>query len=371
MAPSAPPEGKQMQDEEDTTRTVGLVADPGIAQSFADRICHQLEERLNKLGEYAYSWKVIVDPLTLPQGESGRAKFDSIAPKLRAKNGWDYIIYLTDGPHYEQNRPVRSVISPQQTAAALSIPALGIATPCTVSKALVEVVQELATGTAPTPNSLERAFSFRGRMNDADEHSKINSIEGLSGRLWLALGMIRSNRPWRLVPQLSSAMAGAAATGAFGVFYTSIWQMADYLSNQRLALITVSSIAMLSFWLIFHNRLWERPEGHRRKERKLVYNVATVLTVALAATIMYLILFLALFTASLVVIDQEFLASQVEHEVSLVEYLNLAWLAASLGTMGGAIGSSFDDAKLVQQATFSQREYERRNLHLEEEDAKE
>ena len=320
-----------MQDEEDTTRTVGLVADPGIAQSFADRICHQLEERLNKLGEYAYSWKVIVDPLTLPQGESGRAKFDSIAPKLRAKNGWDYIIYLTDGPHYEQNRPVRS----------------------------------------PTPNSLERAFSFRGRMNDADEHSKINSIEGLSGRLWLALGMIRSNRPWRLVPQLSSAMAGAAATGAFGVFYTSIWQMADYLSNQRLALITVSSIAMLSFWLIFHNRLWERPEGHRRKERKLVYNVATVLTVALAATIMYLILFLALFTASLVVIDQEFLASQVEHEVSLVEYLNLAWLAASLGTMGGAIGSSFDDAKLVQQATFSQREYERRNLHLEEEDAKE
>ena len=32
--------------------------------------------------------------------------------------------------------------------------------------------------------------------------------------------------------------------------------------------------------------------------------------------------------------------------------------------MGGAIGSSFDEVREVQRATFSQREYERRNMEF-------
>ncbi|MBP2366780.1 hypothetical protein JOF36_002476 [Pseudonocardia parietis] len=34
--------------------------------------------------------------------------------------------------------------------------------------------------------------------------------------------MVRANRPWRLVPNLSLAIAGAAAGAAFGVFYSNI-----------------------------------------------------------------------------------------------------------------------------------------------------
>lgn len=180
----------------------------------------------------------------------------------------------------------------------------------------------------------------------------------------LVVGMILGNRPWRLVPRLSSALAGAAATGAFGVFYTSIWSMADYLSFGRLVFITVVSILVLSTWLLFHNRLWETPRGARRKEKLLLYNVATVLTVVIAAAAMYVLLFIALFLGSLVVIDQAFLSFELDHEATISEYLNLAWLAASLGTLGGAIGSSFDEAKSVQRATFSQREVERRNIVL-------
>ena len=87
-----------------------------------------------------------------------------------------------------------------------------------------------------------------------------------------------------------------------------------------------------------------------------------MLTVGFAAAAMYLLLFLTLLAGSLIVIDQEYLAYQLRHDVTLAEYVNLAWLASSLGTMGGAIGSSFDGAKEVQRATFSQREYERRNM---------
>ncbi|WP_279403471.1 hypothetical protein [Arthrobacter sp. JCM 19049] len=110
------------------------------------------------------------------------------------------------------------------------------------------------------------------------------------------------------------------------------------------------------------------PRGVRRRERWVLYNVATLVTVGLAAAAMYLVLYGVLLLGALAVIDIEFLSEQLGHEASLDEYLNLAWLAASLGTMGGAIGSSFDDEQAVRQATFSHREYERRNLQLEEED---
>lgn len=351
--------------QEPEKRTVGLIADPGIATAMANRIAVRLEEGLEKLQQQEHQWEVQVAPFSLPLEQSGRVALNDKVPRLREKHGWDFIIYLTDAPHYVQNRPVRSVISVEDASAVLSLPTLGIARPRTVARELAELVKELASGKAPAAplTPLGRAMSVHASRQDGqNEQNRISSIEGMRGRLLLIAGMVRSNRPWKLVPRLSSAMAGAAATGAFGVFYTSIWSMADYLPAARLSLITVASISILTLWLLFHNRLWESPKGIRRGERMLVYNAATVMTVGFAAAIMYVLLFLTLLAGSLIVIDQEYLAYQLRHDVTLAEYVNLAWLASSLGTMGGAIGSSFDGAKEVQRATFSQREYERRNM---------
>jgi len=356
-----------MSVQEPEKRTVGLIADPGIADAMANRIAARLEGVMEKLQEHEQQWDVQVAPFSLPLGESGRVALNDKVPRLREKHGWDFIIYLTDAPHYVQNRPVRSVISVEDASAVLSMPSLGLARPRTVARELAELVRELATGKqpAPPPTPLGRVMSVHASRQDGqNEQNRISSIEGLRGRLLLIAGMVRSNQPWKLVPRLSSAMAGAVATGAFGVFYTSIWSMADYLPAGRLSLITVSSILILTLWLLLHNRLWERPKGNRRRERMVVYNAATVLTVGFAAAVMYLLLFLALLAGSLIVIDQEYLAYQLRHDVTLAEYVNLAWLASSLGTMGGAIGSSFDEVKEVQRATFSQREYERRNMEF-------
>lgn len=356
-----------MSVQEPEMRTVGLIADPGIADAMANRVATRLEGVLEKLQEQEHRWDVQVAPFSLPLGESGRVALNDKVPKLREKHGWDFIIYLTDAPHYVQNRPVRSVISVEDASAVLSMPSLGMARPRTVARELAELVRELATGKqpAPPPTPLGRVMSVHASRQDGqNEQNRITSIEGLRGRLLLVAGMVRSNQPWKLVPRLSSAMAGAVATGAFGVFYTSIWSMADYLPAARLSLITLSSILILTLWLLLHNRLWERPQGNRRRERMVIYNAATVLTVGFAATAMYLLLFLALLAGALIVIDQEYLAYQLRHDVSLAEYVNLAWLASSLGTMGGAIGSSFDEVKEVQRATFSQREYERRNMEF-------
>ncbi|QDY66561.1 hypothetical protein FQA45_09600 [Glutamicibacter halophytocola] len=352
---------------ESSACVVGLIADPGTADAMANRVARRLEGVLAKLEEHEVHWEVQVAPFSLPLGDSGRVALEDKVPKLREKHGWDYIIYLTDAPHYVQQRPVRSVVASESCSAVLSMPSLGLARPRNVASALAELVKELSTGQPPgsAPTPLGRAISVHASWQDAEnEQNRISSIEGLRGRLLLIAGMVRSNRPWKLVPRLSSALAGAVATGAFGVFYTSIWSMADYLSTQRLWLITLSSIAILTLWLLLHNRLWESPKGSRRRERLVVYNAATVLTVGFAAAAMYLLMFLALLAGALIVIDQEYLAYQLRHGVTLADYVNLAWLASSLGTMGGAIGSSFENVEEVQRATFSQREYERRNMEF-------
>lgn len=322
---------------------------------------------MNQASGNAFNWQVKVDTFTLPLRESGRVSLKDRVPKLQAKHGWHYIIYLTDAPHYIHQRPIRSEVSVDDASAVLSIPSMGLARPRVLSEELEGIIHELATGRPidAKTSQLRNVMRIQDSLIDDDgPPNKVTTIKGLRGRALLVGGMVRSNRPWRLVPHLSSAMAGATATGAFGVFYTSIWSMADYLSTPRLSLITVFSVLVLTLWLLLHNRLWESPQGVHRRERLVVYNTATVLTVSIAAGVMYLLLFVALMLGSLIIIDKEYLVSQLGHEVSVAEYFNLAWLASSLGLMGGAVGSSFDDVAHVQRATFSQREYERRNLEF-------
>lgn len=78
----------------------------------------------------------------------------------------------------------------------------------------------------------------------------------IRGRLRLVAGMVRANRPWRLMLGLSSALAAALATSAFGLTQNTIWQLADALDLWRLALAALGSIASPVVWLIADHELW-------------------------------------------------------------------------------------------------------------------
>ena len=100
----------------------------------------------------------------------------------------------------------------------------------------------------------------------------------------------------------------------------------------------------------------------------MLYNVLTVLTVVIGALIVYGMLYLILFIGALAVIESGYLASQLGHGVDVTDYLDLVWLAASLGMVAGALGSSFDDEDAIRRATYSRRENERHRL-IERHDA--
>lgn len=317
-------------------------------------------------------WDVEVRELSLPLNKQGEVDLNSHSRQLREKNEWDYLVYLTDLPKYENNEPLISSSNSESNSALVVLPSLGILRYRRLRRAVVQILAALhgvgdpflqKDGRLPSaadPFGLERKVEASEVGKDS-----VDTVKGLRGRVLLLLGMVRSNRPWRLVPQLSSTMAAALATGAFGVFYTSIWSMADYLPPWRLGVISLVSIVIIGTWLLLHNKLWESPTGSHHKEKRVMYNLSAVATIFSAVLLMYLVLFVVILAGALIIIDEEYLAMMLGHEVGVAEYINLSWLSASLGTIAGAVGSGLDNVESVQKATYSRRELDRRKITME------
>src|SRR5699024_10894894 len=141
----------------------------------------------------------------------------------------------------------------------------------------------------------------------------------------LVLGMTMANEPLRMARKLSRAMAAAAATGAFGIFYSSIWQMSHHLSTVRLISIGVIAIALMVGGLITINRLWDRPVKERRAQVVFYYNLSALLTLVSCVSALYAILFVGILAGGLTVIDPEFMAQTITRpEARLNNYLDIA-----------------------------------------------
>ncbi|HXD28518.1 MAG TPA: hypothetical protein VN621_07130 [Arthrobacter sp.] len=350
--------------------TLGVAADPGLPLSLAHRLHDGLADDLREKVDEAVDWTVEVDELSLPLDDDGMVELSQNSEVVRREKGWDYILYVTDLPKYVRGEPLLSTVNTGYGSAMVVLPSLGLVRPRRLRRALVELARTLHTAHEQGSVDVEadsltrRNFSIDDGLDDADSHHSFETVKGVVGRLAMQAGMVRSNQPFRLVPKLSSAMAAAAATGAFGIFYTNIWSMADYLSTPRLLAIALLAVLVMTAWLIASHGLFERPQGAKRRERRVTYNMATLLTVLLAVGTMFVFLFVLILVGGLVVINIDYLADQLGHEAGLPEYLNLAWLSASMGVIAGAVGSSLSDADAVRKATFSNREYLRRQITL-------
>jgi hypothetical protein len=353
---------------------VGLLADDGLPGQLAGRIADDLPARLARdLGEET-TWRVEHETQSLPLNEEGDIPMLALAEERRAEHGWDLLVLITDLPRRAGTVPIASDYNGDHGVAMVSLPALGaLRLRGRASRLVIHLVRHLVAHRAekeadPPRGILDRLRDLvaptrhiRGR-GTADEHL---ALVGVRGRLRLLAGMIRDNRPWRLVPNLAGATAAAAATAAYGIITTSFWKLAEALPALRLAGITVLAIVVMSGWLMVHNHLWDSPSGHAERQKALLYNASTALTLSIGVACMYAILFVLALVASIVLIEGSYFGQVLGHPAGPASYLKLVWLSTSVGIVAGAVGSSVEDEDRVRRATYSRRERERQQRNRE------
>lgn len=381
-------------------RVIGLVADPGTPWSLVRRIARDFEAHLEgRLGRQR-GWRVEIHQETLPVAADGGLVLEQPARDLADRRGWDTVIAVVDLPRFEEGRGVVADVVPQLRLAVVCLPALGVASPTRrLRETLLRVVEHLDALPDAAPPDAEMDVEGSAEDGDPGEPARDSEtgagthadtgelaalaplpdttagtsaqegawgrhrtstvyVKGWVGSLRLLAGMVLANRPLRMPRDMTWSIAAASAAGAYGVFFGSIWVLSSVMSLWRLAVVMVLAILLLVVWLIVTNGLWTRGTRHRHSSR--LDNLSTFVTVGIACTVVYVILFTTLGVVAGVIIPVEYLSDQLESPTGTGDYLRLVWLAASMGTMAGAVGSSFDDSERIRNATYSLRERHRR-----------
>ncbi|MEB3371390.1 hypothetical protein [Saccharopolyspora mangrovi] len=252
---------------------VGIVADPGVPTEIAERLAQEMPDELRSRVAEDVDWRVRTSSEELPLGDDGTIDMAEKAAEKGRSEHWDLLTCLTDLPRVD---PAGAVVADADTdsgAALASVPAIGwIRLLPYARRVAVHLVGLLARETLGLKTSREDdgyhagswgVFGVRVRQIPSSEENVDSNLvlPGLLGKMRLLFGMVRDNRPWWLVPGLSRAVAAGAGTAAFGVFFPSIWSLADSLTATRLILINFFAVTAMVGWLIVHNGLWESPGG--------------------------------------------------------------------------------------------------------------
>ncbi|MDO5493547.1 MAG: hypothetical protein Q4F53_08065, partial [Nesterenkonia sp.] len=335
-------------------RTVAIYTDPGRTSMLVRRL----------LDEPAESWRrdsdVVHQQILLPLTSDGSLDLDAVQRWVREDES-DVAVVVTEIPRVGSEGPKSVELEFDRGLAVISLPVLGpVAVKRSLRRDLDRAVESLEH------DSVDQARARGGlpcRVEQDREDGSVYVTPKVTslGRIWTTLGVTASNEPLWSLARLSGVFAAASATGAFGIFYNAIWDMANTISPLRLGSVTVAAITIVMAWLILSNRLWERPGRVGGRRLAIIYNASTVLSLLISITVLYATLFLAILGLSLVLIDPEFMGENVDvdHAGEFVSYLRIAWLAASLGTVAGAIGSNFDSDDAIRKLTQGSRELDR------------
>ncbi len=242
---------------------------------------------------------------------------------------------------------------------------------------MLALAEASATGAQERQQRQPPRAAFAGRLTpihagavDEDESTDLRYVvSGPRGYVRVLAGMVRANRPWRLVPGLSKALAAALATGAVATVNSTVWSLAEALSAPRLVIATVGSIALMIGWLIVDAELWHRsaensPEARLRAK---LYNASTIVTVGIGVLVCYAGLIGINLVWALFILNDRVFASMTRTPLDATGYLTLSWFVASIATVGGALGSGLESDEAIRAAAYSKREQERRNMLQNEE----
>ena len=306
----------------------------------------------------AVSWRIQVrtDPAVADMSHGVEAI--ELARVRLLREGWDMAVCITDAPLRIGRRPVVADASATHGVALISLPALGAVQ---ARRRARDAVIRLVDGLVGESLELgERGSRRRARVSHriASLAAPIRAVEPpdddidlrfvtavVRGNLRLLAGMVRANRPWRLIVRLSRALAAAAAAAVFAVVTSDLWVLADALNWLQLLVLTVISVGTTVLWLIVSHRLWETRQGRGSRQQTVLFNVATLLTLLLGAATLYAALFALTSGAAALLLDAGVLREELGHDADVGDYAALAWMASSLATLAGGLGAGLRATK--------------------------
>ncbi|MER6276303.1 hypothetical protein ABT202_08305 [Streptomyces sp900105245] len=356
---------------------VALLADPDAPTEIAQRMARMLPDRLaDRSGPgRRFDVEVVSEPFTAGT-EDLSTLTRRIMDRARAES-WDIIVALTDLPLHSHGRKLVVDLSHEHGLALLSLPSLGgFRLQTRARQAVEEAVLSLTGPQATGPEGpaegrqLRGPFTRRlapihpGQVGEEEIADLRYVVTGPRGYLRVLLGMVRANRPWRLVPGLSKALAAALATGAVATVNSTVWNLTTYLSTPRLVIAMVGSVALMIGWLIVDANLWHRTDeaSPEARKRAALYNASTVLTLGIGVVVCYAGLMLINLVWALFILNDRVFASTTRTSLDAAEYWTLSWFVASVATVGGALGSGLESDEAIRAAAYSKREQERRSM---------
>jgi hypothetical protein len=358
---------------EQPTVTLGLIASGDVPEQLAGELAGDLPALLARRVSADVAWSVttVADPLAAEPGVPATEIIDG-ARRRMLRDGWDLAICLTDLPLRIGRRPVVADASAVHGVGLVSLPALGA---MQLRRRAAEAVAQLVNGltgerSEESSRSDEHTAARRARVarrlrelatpvrrvRPEDDDVDLRYVAAVvRGNLRLLTGMLRANRPWRLVARLSRALTAALAGGAYALVTSDVWRLSTSLGPARLALLSVASMAAIVASLMLVHGLWERSVEGRGSEQIVLFNVATTLTLVLGVVSLYVALFVLTLAGTGLILDDGVLARAIGHPVSLTDHVEVAWMIASLATVGGALGSAIESDSTVREAAYGYR----------------
>jgi uncharacterized membrane protein len=364
-ADAAPP-----ADQEQPERMVlGLLAAPGVAYDLAQQLAQELPGLLkNRFPDI--DWEVAVEVDSLAGAAGLGADLVQVARRRMLAEGWDQVVVLTDLPLHVGRRVVTAQASISLGVGVISVPALGaVAMESRVQEALLRLLDGLLgermkdrrrsgrdlRGRFRRRVRLKALTSPMGHAYRPDDRTLRFTTATVRGNLRLLLGMVRANRPWRLVSGLSRALVGALGTAAFGITSPGIWMLANGMGWPRLLALSLGSLLVICVTIIVVHGLWEQSPEPQVRDRVVLINLATGLTIALGMLSHYVLLLVINAIGATALIAPAVLQAQLHHPVVVWDYVKLAWLVSSLATIGGALGAAIESDAAVREAAYGYR----------------
>ena len=340
-----------------TNQLIGLVASTGYASKIAQNVQDNLD--LENI-EFDVKSKQFIEKA------SNIADIYEAVEEMIDEEKWSKAIILTDLPLFDNNKTIEVDINNSYNISMVSLPAFG---PIFISKKLRETIENLVYQMNETENDVNL---YKGKTTkesnikvrkDRKPHERFLLKDNNFFKLFATMTIL--NNPLNMMSSLSSVVAVAFTTGAFGMVFSTMWNLSNSFSIERMILINLVAIISMTAWIMIAHDLWQTSNNKSEKEIIRLYNLTTLSTLVISIITFYIILYLMFLVASIILLPSEFLPSQITvidtDKAGLTVYLRIAWFAASISTFAGAIGAGLESRNKIRESTYGFRHYRAQN----------